>query len=81
MGVYLSAAPAQSGRGALHPPGLGAVVQVDTNLLFWGIGILAAGVFLLGGKVQPRIQRARKKSLEAKVTAARKKLRALEAQA
>lgn len=38
-------------------PGMGADLAVDPKLLLTGVGLLAAGMFLLGGKHGPRLRK------------------------
>jgi hypothetical protein len=49
--------------------GLGADVSVDPKLLLGGVGLLAAGMFLLGGKHGPRLRKRKAARLRRRLAA------------
>lgn len=73
MGVYR-----QLGRSPA-PQQMGAVVQVDTNWLLWGIGALALGMFLFGTKSEPKLRAQRESRRSKKISTLKKQIKALEA--
>lgn len=70
MGVYLATANAQPAR-------LGQV-EVQPNLLLWGIAALALGMFLAGMKAEPKFRAHRKKHRERRIAGLRHKLKEAE---
>jgi hypothetical protein len=69
MGVFL---PVMNGRPALGQ------VEVQPNLLLWGIAALALGMFLAGMKAEPKFRAVRKKRRERKVAGLRRRLKEAE---
>jgi hypothetical protein len=50
-------------------PGMGADLTVDPKLMMAGVGLLAAGMFLLGGKHGPRLRKRKTARLRRRLAA------------
>jgi len=50
-------------------PGMGADLAVDPKLLLTGVGLLAAGMFLLGGKHGPKLRKRKAARLRRRLAA------------
>lgn len=83
-GVYVPEyfpVPQSTLAGRQNRPGLGQDEwAVDPKLLLGGVGLLALMMFVLGGQAEPKLRARKKRKLEAKAAAIRKKLAKLEAE-